>query len=119
MPLPLFDVENLAEKVPRNFEACYIGKELFLICGGRDKQARVTADTLMYDRGQLIEVLEMYQKREAHAMAVYQQEIVFVVGGVCDKQQPLRSCEGFLTSKRDWKKYGSMAVAREAPGLCV
>ena len=72
MPLPLYDVDNLSQKVPRNFEACYIGKDLFLICGGRDKQSRVTADTLLYDRGQLVEVLEMYQKRESHGMAVYQ-----------------------------------------------
>lgn len=60
----------------------------------------------------------MYGQRERHSKLLYQNEIVFSVGGVKDGKA-LKSCEGFVLAKKDWKRYSDMTVARVSPGLCV
>lgn len=60
----------------------------------------------------------MFEARENHSIALYQNEIVFAVGGVCNGKV-LRSCEGLLIEQKDWKQYSCMTVARESPGLCI
>ena len=38
MKLPLFDIDNLVYKVPKDFKAVFIGENTYLITGGQERE---------------------------------------------------------------------------------
>ena len=79
--LPLFDIDNQVEKIPKNYKTCYMGKDMFLLCGGTNRKELTSNLSFTYDKGHIREVIEMYECRENHSMALYKSDIVFAVGG--------------------------------------
>jgi len=58
------DEENLAEKMPKNFKAIFIGNETFIIAGGFDnKIGKTSKKVYTMNKGKIQETIEMYKAR--------------------------------------------------------
>lgn len=71
--MKIVDVENLSERVPKNFKSAYLGNEVetYLITGGFDSQTMKTSKkAFLLQKGTLTEVIKMYKARQTFAVAV-------------------------------------------------
>ena len=65
--LPLIDTENYTERIPKDFKSIFVGgpNQLFLLCGGFDaRKKRISDKAFLYEKGRIIEILEMYDARQ-------------------------------------------------------
>ena len=65
--MPLIDTENYTERIPKDFKSIFVGgpNQLFLLCGGFDaRKKRISDKAFLYEKGRIIEILEMYDSRQ-------------------------------------------------------
>lgn len=65
--LPLIDTENYTERIPKDFKSIYVGgpNQQFLLAGGFDaRKKKISNRAYLYEKGRLIEILEMYDARQ-------------------------------------------------------
>jgi len=110
--LPIYDVENLGRKVPRDFKSVYAGNQTYLIAGGQEKtkqdnkKSKASQKAFIFKQGNLQEVLPMFTARQFFSMSStaalsspvgeLAEHKVYVVGGFDpERGEALTQCEIF------------------------
>jgi hypothetical protein len=95
---------------------CISEDDKLFITGGFDGTARKSVVVFNLKSNKNEKVMFMNQPRFNHS-AVSCGKNVYVFAGFCGK--PLKNCEKFCLVKKNWKKIGNLAVAREKCAVCV